>query len=172
MEKTLEIAGDRSAALRYVEEVHTLSEGGTIVNRVGPAGIAVEKASIPAFAVTFLMMVTSLLTGADVHSTRWLLTAITVVIASFAGSFLFFRKVEEVRLPDRWSDTMTGFLVRRGAESVVPGLVGKAPDGTLSQTTTYTVKGRKMVAVLTGTRDGSPTTIKVGLASADQQEER
>lgn len=57
-------------------------------------------------------------------------------------------------------------------ENVVPGLVGKAPDGTLSQTTTYTVEGRKMVAVLTGARDGSRTTIKVGLASADQQEER
>lgn len=29
-----------------------------------------------------------------------------------------------------------------------------------------------MVAVLTGARDGSPTTIKVGLAGSDQQEER
>ena len=97
---------------------------------------------------------------------------ILTLLAFAAADFLICRTVERIRLTDRWSDAMTSFLVRRGAENVVPGLVGKAPDGTLSQTTTYTVEGRKMVAVLTGARDGSQTTIKVGLAGSGQQEER
>lgn len=172
MEKTLEIAGDRSAALRFVEEVHTLSEGGTIVTRVGPeskANSALASLDFPIVVVAVLILQAI---GLSIDSWTGFTVMILIAFAIAAGFLISYRGLERIRLTDRWSDAMTSFLIRRGAENVVPGLVGKAPDGTLSQTTTYTVEGRKMVAVLTGAPDGSPTTIKVGLASADQQEDR
>ena len=174
MEKeTTVIAGDRSAALRFVEEVRTLDEGGTIVTRVGPESRAGSWRSTP----VDLMFIMALLVafpkmGIGIGSLTWLILMILMAFVYVAVPFLVLLAVERIRLDSRWSDAMTRFLVRRGAENVAPGLVGKAPDGTLSQTTTYTVEGRKMVAVLTGARDGSWTTIKVGLASADQQGER
>lgn len=174
MEKeTTVIAGDRSAALRFVEEVRTLDEGGTIVTRVGPESRAGSRSSAPVDVMVIMMMMVALKNmGISIGSLTGLILMILMILVYVAAIFLGFLVVERIRLDSRWSDAMTRFLVRRGAENVVPGLVGKAPDGTLSQTTTYTVEGRKMVAVLTGARDGSPTTIKVGLASADQQGER
>lgn len=171
MEKTLEIAGDRSAALRYVEEVHTLSEGGMIVTRVGPeskANSALASLDFPIVVVVVLMLQAI---GLSIDSWTGFTVMILIAFAIAAGFLISYRGLERIRLTDRWSDAMTSFLIRRGAEKVRPGLVGKAPDGTLSQTTTYTVEGREMVAVLTGAPDGSRTTIKVGLASADQQED-
>lgn len=173
MEKeTTVIAGDRSAALRFVEEVRTLDEGGTIVTRVGPesmVGRVLDSLHCPILLLMMAMIQTSVI---RLDSWTGLAAMILTLLAFAAADFLICRTVERIRLTDRWSDAMTSFLVRRGAENVVPGLVGKAPDGTLSQTTAYTVEGRKMVAVLTGARDGSQTTIKVGLAGSGQQEER
>lgn len=170
-EKTV-IAGDRSAALRFVEEVRTLTEGGTIVTRVGPesmVGRVLDSLHCPILLLMMAMIQTSVI---RLDSWTGLAAMILTLLAFAAADFLICRTVERIRLDSRWSDAMTSFLVRRGAENVVPGLVGKEPDGTLSQTTAYTVEGRKMVAVLTGAPDGSPTTIKVDLASADQQEDR
>lgn len=170
--KTTVIAGDRSAALRFVEEVRTLTEGGTIVTRVGPesmVGRVLDSLHCPILLLMMAMIQTSVI---RLDSWTGLAAMILTLLAFAAADFLICRTVERIRLTDRWSDAMTSFLVRRGVENVEPGLVGKSPDGTLSQTTTYTVEGRKMVAVLTGAHDGSQTTINVGLASADQQEER
>lgn len=174
MEKeTTVIAGDRSAALRFVEEVRTLTEGGTIVTRVGPESMAGSWRSTSVdLMVIAVMLVTLRMMGITIDSLTGLILMILMAFVYAAVTFLAFRVVERIRLESRWSEAMTSFLVCRGAENVVPGLVGKAPDGTLSQTTTYTVEGRKMVAVLTGARDGSWTTIKVGLAGSDQQEDR
>ena len=174
MEKeTTVIAGDRSEALRFVEEVRILAEGGTIVTRVGPESKAGSWKSTPAdLMFIMVLMMTLRKMGTSIGSLTGLILMILMTLAYVAAIFLGFLVVERIRLTSRWSDAMTSFLVRRGAENVAPGLVGKAPDGTLSQTTTYTVEGKKMVAVLTGSRDGSQTTIKVSLAGPGQQEER
>lgn len=170
--KATAIAGDRSAALRHVEEVNTLSEGGTIVTRVGPESKANSALASLDFPIVVVVVLILQAIGLSISSWKGFVMMILIAFVICAGFLALYGGLERFRLDSRWSDAMTSFLVRRGAENVVPGLVGKAPDGTLSQTTTYTVEGRKMVAVLTGAPDGSPTTIKVGLASADQQEDR
>lgn len=173
MEKeTTVIAGDRSEAMMFVEEVRILGEGGTIVTRVGPeskANSVLASLDFPIVVVTVLILQVM---GLSLSSWKGFVMMILIGFTICAGFLALYGGLERFRLDSRWSDAMTSFLVRRGAENVVPGLVGKAPDGTLSQTTTYTVEDRKMVAVLTGARDASWTTIKVGLASAGQQEER
>lgn len=173
MEKeTTVIAGDRSEALRFVEEVRILAEGGTIVTRVGPESRVNRALASLDFPVAMVVVLIVQVAGLSVSSWTGLVAMILIALVIYAGFAAFYGGLERIRLTSRWSDAMTSFLVRRGAENVAPGLVGKAPDGTLSQTTTYTVEGKKMVAVLTGARDGSQTTIKVSLAGPGQQEER
>ena len=173
MEKeTTVIAGDRSEALRFVEEVRILAEGGTIVTRVGPESKVNRALASLDFPVAMVVVLIVQVAGLSISSWTGLVAMILIALVIYAGFAAFYGGLERIRLDSRWSDAMTSFLVRRGAENVVPGLVGKAPDGTLSQTTTYTVDDRKMVAVLTGARDGSSTTIKVGLTGPGQQEER
>ena len=147
--------------------MHTLSEGGKIVTQVGPeskANSALASLDFPIVVVVVLMLQAI---GLSIDSWTGFTVMILIAFAIAAGFLISYRGLERIRLDSRWSDAMTNFLVRRGAENVVPGLVGKAPDGTLSQTTTYTVEGQEMVAVLTGAPDGSWTTIKVGLADRD-----